>query len=201
MGAPGAGRLRRADGGRVTDTQLPRYFVFKQDAAADPLLNCGAIHAPDPELALMTARDVFVRRPACVSLWVVPADELLMQTREEADGAAADADAGAEADGFPFAIFVKWDHRSQHAYAGQVDAPSAQAAMAAAWKLHADRSPVAIWVAPLGRIVRSQPDDADSWFTPADEKPYRHGSFYHTQSLMREIKSGVSSTGQETDES
>lgn len=185
----------------MTDTQLPRFYVFKQDAAADPLLNCGAIHAPDPEMALLTARDVFVRRPACVSLWVVPADQVSAQTREELENSTPGHDSSTQADAIPFAIFVKWDHRSQHAYAGRLEAPSAPAALAAAWEQHGPRSPVAIWAAPYDRILRSQPEDAESWFSPADDKPYRHGSYYHTQSLMREIKSGGTSTGQGADES
>ncbi len=44
-----------------------------KDAADSPHLNCGSIHAPDGEMALLNARDVFVRRPDCVSLWVAPA--------------------------------------------------------------------------------------------------------------------------------
>jgi ring-1,2-phenylacetyl-CoA epoxidase subunit PaaB len=172
----------------VTDSQLPRYYVFKQDAVDDPLLNCGSIHAPDPELALMTARDVFVRRPACVSLWVVPARALLGRTAEEWTEAQPEPGWAEVTSPEPFAVFVKWDHRGQHAYCGQLQADSAEQALARAWQQNQSRSPVAVWVAPMGAVVRSQDDDADSWFLPAKDKPYRHGSYYHTHSLMREIK-------------
>lgn len=185
----------------MTDSQLPRYYVFKQDAAEDPLLNCGSIHAADPELALMTARDVFVRRPACVSLWVVPADGLLTRNAEEQGEALIEPDDSGDRQPKPFAVFVKWDHRGQHAYTGQLEAVSAAAAMAAAWREYQARSPLAIWVTPMDDVIRSQDNDAESWFTPADDKPYRHGSFYHTQSLMREIKASSRPDGQDADES
>jgi ring-1,2-phenylacetyl-CoA epoxidase subunit PaaB len=48
------------------------YEVFKQEREGAPFRNVGSVHAPDAEMALMNARDVFARRPACHSLWVVP---------------------------------------------------------------------------------------------------------------------------------
>ena len=48
----------------MTDTQWPLYEVFEQERPGQPHRNAGAVHAPDPELALQNARDVFVRRYA-----------------------------------------------------------------------------------------------------------------------------------------
>lgn len=185
----------------MTDTQLPRYYVFKQDAADDPLLNCGSIHAADPELALLTARDVFVRRPACISLWVVPAAAILARTAEELVQASPDVNADEATSPKPFAIFVKWEHRGQHAYSGQLDAVTAEQAITSAWQQYQARSPLVVWVASLNAIVRSQDDDAESWFSPADDKPFRHGNYYHTRSLMREIQAGTTQGDQDADES
>ena len=67
----------------MKDTQWPRYEVFKQDNPKKQHEAVGSVHAPDAELALQNARDVFVRRPSAVSLWVVPANSILMVTREE----------------------------------------------------------------------------------------------------------------------
>ena len=36
----------------------------------------GSLHAPDAELAINNARDVYTRRSEGVSLWVVPADAI-----------------------------------------------------------------------------------------------------------------------------
>ena len=65
------------------DTQWPRYEVFQQSRPGGPYQSVGSVHAPDAEIALQNARDVFVRRPQTVSLWVVPAEQILARTQEE----------------------------------------------------------------------------------------------------------------------
>jgi ring-1,2-phenylacetyl-CoA epoxidase subunit PaaB len=37
---------------------------------------------------------------------------------------------------------------------------------------------VSIWVVPAAAITASSPDDKDAWFDPADDKVYRHPTFY-----------------------
>ena len=67
----------------MSDTQWARYQVFEQAGADAPHTGAGSIHAADDEMALLTARDVFVRRPECVSQWIVRADRILERTAEE----------------------------------------------------------------------------------------------------------------------
>jgi ring-1,2-phenylacetyl-CoA epoxidase subunit PaaB len=67
----------------MTDTQWRRFEVFVQEKVGEPYQNVGAVHAPDAEMALQNARDVFVRRPECVSLWVVPAEMIFAKTAQE----------------------------------------------------------------------------------------------------------------------
>ena len=67
----------------MMDSQWPRYEVFQQDREGRPHRNVGSVHAPDPEMAMQNARDVFVRRPACLSLWVVPAGAIFSKTAQE----------------------------------------------------------------------------------------------------------------------
>jgi ring-1,2-phenylacetyl-CoA epoxidase subunit PaaB len=67
----------------MTDTQWPRFIVFQQAKVDAPHQYAGSVHAPDAEMALMNARDVFVRRPTCVSLWVVPSTAVFSRTAEE----------------------------------------------------------------------------------------------------------------------
>src|SRR5262245_16462431 len=86
LGARGRGRLRAKASvgpGGLMDTQWPRYEVFEQERPDQPHHNAGAVHAPDAELALQNARDVFVRRPDCYSLWVAPASAIRSWTAEE----------------------------------------------------------------------------------------------------------------------
>jgi len=47
------------------------YAVFRQDTKNDAHVHVGDVHATDPEMALMLAKEQFARRDPCVNLWVV----------------------------------------------------------------------------------------------------------------------------------
>ena len=51
--------------------QLEPYEVFRQQKDGDPMRHGGNILAPDPELALHYAREMFSRRGESTRLWVV----------------------------------------------------------------------------------------------------------------------------------
>ena len=57
----------------MADSQWPLWEVFTQEGRGAPHEHAGSVHAPDAELALQNARDVYARRGGVVSLWVVPA--------------------------------------------------------------------------------------------------------------------------------
>ncbi|RAQ94134.1 1,2-phenylacetyl-CoA epoxidase subunit B [Thermogemmatispora tikiterensis] len=48
------------------------FEVFVILKRGDPATHVGSVVAPDPVLALHEAKETYVRRTACVSLWVVP---------------------------------------------------------------------------------------------------------------------------------
>jgi len=52
--------------------QWPLWEVFTQAKDGAPHEHAGSVHAPDPEIALQNARDVYSRRGEAVSVWVVP---------------------------------------------------------------------------------------------------------------------------------
>ncbi len=64
----------------TADTQWPRFEVFLQDRDGRSHKNVGTIHAADGEMALLNARDVYARRPDCVSLWVIASNQILSKT-------------------------------------------------------------------------------------------------------------------------
>ncbi|MBK8900179.1 MAG: phenylacetic acid degradation protein [Anaerolineaceae bacterium] len=176
----------------MTDTQWPRYEVFKQDNPRKPHEAVGSVHAPDAELALQNARDVFVRRPSAVSLWVVPASAILMVTREELEANPEWNDgeeSGAEVR--PFHIFTKTSQRRSMTYVqymGQVEATSAQAALQQAVRRDEFGSDTVWvwWVVPEAQINRSGADDIDSLFAPAADKTYRQQTHYGFVSPRRQ---------------
>jgi ring-1,2-phenylacetyl-CoA epoxidase subunit PaaB len=51
----------------------PLWEVFVRANRGLSHVHVGSLHAPDPELALRNARDVYTRRKEGVSIWVVPA--------------------------------------------------------------------------------------------------------------------------------
>lgn len=60
----------------MMDTQWETYEVFHQTKRGDPHVHVGAVHAPDPEMALQMARDQFARRLKCSSIWVVRTNDV-----------------------------------------------------------------------------------------------------------------------------
>ena len=60
------------------------WEVFVQTKTGAPHEHAGSVHAPDAELALQNARDVFARRGRLTSLWVVPSDRIHASSESEA---------------------------------------------------------------------------------------------------------------------
>ncbi len=179
----------------MTDTQWPRYEVFKQDAPGKPHQAVGSVHAPDAEMALLNARDVFARRPQAVSMWVVPASAILSMTAEEIAAnpkQMANFEHG-ESEERPFLIFTKTSQRRSMTFVthvGKVTASSAEEALATAVNSgQFDAEHVWVWwVVPESAITRSNPEDVTSHFAPAAEKTYRQQSHYGFVSPARKKK-------------
>jgi ring-1,2-phenylacetyl-CoA epoxidase subunit PaaB len=47
------------------------YEVFRRSGHKDPFEHCGAVMAPDPDMALLMAKECFLRRREGEHLWVV----------------------------------------------------------------------------------------------------------------------------------
>lgn len=173
----------------MTDTQWPRYEVFVQERPERPHQHAGSVHAPDDEIALQNARDVFVRRPECTSLWVAPAAAITGATAQalaerSAEGVAAQADRGDHA----FEVFAKVEQRGTLIHIGQVAASSAEAALAASRHLAAANGALVLWVVPSGRVTRSGENDVAPMFAPASTKVYRDQAYYHVQTMLQRMR-------------
>ena len=172
------------------DQQWPRYEVFKQDRYDRPHQAVGTVHAADPAHALLSARNVFVRRPAAVSLWVVAADQILSRTAQElaedpAWLAAPDDEPGPA---IPYFIFRKDSQRRSMTFVehvGEIEACSAREALREAIDCFAAADVWVWWVVPAGAIQRSDDEDIESWFNPAVDKTYRNQSSYGFVSARR----------------
>ena len=77
----------------MTESQWPLWEVFTQEDNGAPHEHAGSVHAPDAEMALQNARDVYGRRGKVVSVWVVPTNVI---TASPSDWAGPFFDPGAD---------------------------------------------------------------------------------------------------------
>jgi ring-1,2-phenylacetyl-CoA epoxidase subunit PaaB len=183
------------------DTQWPRYQVFQQEKAGDPYQDVGSVHAPDPEMALFNARDVFVRRPECFSLWVVAVEAITFRTAQELQRR-ADLDQPTQQDNAEtYEVFSKVKSAGTLTRAGTVEASSPEQALRQGVERFSGEQAAFAWcVFPSQVITASDAQDIESLFAPAREKHFRLSSDFHTHSAMRKMRpAGSKAVGLVTD--
>lgn len=78
-----------------------------------------------------------------------------------------------------YEVFVRSKHGLNHKHVGSIHAADNQMALENARDLYTRRSEgVSIWVVPSHTITASASDEKDVLFDPAEDKVYRHASFY-----------------------
>ena len=76
-------------------------------------------------------------------------------------------------------VFIRSRQGLGHKHAGSLHAADAQMAIQNARDVYTRRQEgVSIWVVPAEAITASSPDDKDILFDPANDKVYRHPTFY-----------------------
>ena len=76
-------------------------------------------------------------------------------------------------------VFVRSNRGLDHKHVGSLRAADAEMALQNARDLYTRRlEGVSIWVVPSSQIVASDPDDKSALFDPAQDKVYRHPTFY-----------------------
>ncbi len=171
----------------MTDTQWPRFMVFQQEKAGEPFVHNGTVHAPDAELAMLNARDVFARRPEATAMWVVRADVIFTQTREELAKAGSELPAAGEP--IDFHVFAKFSEQAQCQQVGRVQAASPQAAVRVAIGQFAEKDPLWWWVFPASAVTESAASDAASMFTTGRDRTFTDQAEYPVVTMMRELRS------------
>jgi len=73
------------DSNKKDGTQWRLWEVFTQKKTGEPHEHAGNVHAPDAEMALQNARDVYSRRGEATNLWVVPSEEIISSKPEDSD--------------------------------------------------------------------------------------------------------------------
>jgi ring-1,2-phenylacetyl-CoA epoxidase subunit PaaB len=76
-------------------------------------------------------------------------------------------------------VFIRSKQGLDHKHAGSLHAADAQMAIENARDVYTRRQEgVSIWVVESKFIHASNPDDAESFYEPAEDKVYRHPTFY-----------------------
>ena len=85
-------------------------------------------------------------------------------------------------------VFLQMKTGSPHEHAGNVHADDAEMALLNARDVYARRGhPLSIWVVRAEQIHASSPADSEAFFDPADDKLYRHPTFYTVPRGIKEI--------------
>jgi ring-1,2-phenylacetyl-CoA epoxidase subunit PaaB len=63
----------------------PLWEVFVRARRGVSHVHAGTVHAPDAELALQHARDLFTRRSEGISVWVVPSTAITASDPDDRD--------------------------------------------------------------------------------------------------------------------
>lgn len=85
-------------------------------------------------------------------------------------------------------VFVRTKNGLAHRHVGSVHAADGKMALEAARDTYTRRMEgVSLWVVPSREIVASDPGDADVLFSAAEDKPYRHPTFYTIPSNVKNI--------------
>lgn len=165
----------------------PRWEVFKKDNQKKPYQAVGSVHATDPEHALLNAKNVFVRRPAAVALWVAPVSVIFSRSLEELEREPLTVTENRPVQ--PFEIFRKGTHRRSMTFMdhlGRIEAADPASALALARVQFGEG--LAWWVIPTDAITGTDPAEetiVEAWFEPAKSKTYKQQSQYGFVSKLR----------------
>ncbi len=76
-------------------------------------------------------------------------------------------------------VFIRTRNGLAHKHAGSIHAADAELALQSARDVYTRRGEGnSIWVVPSSSIIASDPQEQEEFFDPADDKIYRHPTFY-----------------------
>ncbi len=76
-------------------------------------------------------------------------------------------------------VFIRGQHGLSHRHVGSLHASDAEHAIRNARDVYTRRKEgISIWVVPASSIAASSPDEKGALYDPADDKVYRHPTFF-----------------------
>lgn len=87
-----------------------------------------------------------------------------------------------------YEIFIRSKAGLHHKHAGSLHASDPQMAIQNARDVYCRRNEgVSIWVVESAQITASNPEDQDALFDPAEDKVYRHPTFYEVPDGVKHL--------------
>ena len=85
-------------------------------------------------------------------------------------------------------VFIRSKQGLDHKHAGSLHAADATMAIENARDVYTRRQEgISIWVVESKQIHASNPDEAESFFDPAEDKVYRHPTFYNLPDAVKHM--------------
>lgn len=98
---------------------------------------------------------------------------------EEGGGSSTPGNSAASTEWPLWEVFIRSKQGLDHKHVGSLQAADAQMAIENARDVYTRRSEgISIWVVESKYIHASNPDDAGAFYEPANDKVYRHPTFY-----------------------
>jgi ring-1,2-phenylacetyl-CoA epoxidase subunit PaaB len=87
-----------------------------------------------------------------------------------------------------YEVFIRSKNGLSHKHAGSLHATDPQMAIQNARDVYTRRQEgVSIWVVEASHIVASNPDQKEALFDPAEDKIYRHPTFYDLPDALKHM--------------
>jgi len=87
-----------------------------------------------------------------------------------------------------YEIFIRSKNGLNHKHVGSLHAADAQMAIQNARDVYTRRNEgISIWVVEAKHITASNPDDKEALFDPAEDKIYRHPTFYELPDALKHM--------------
>jgi ring-1,2-phenylacetyl-CoA epoxidase subunit PaaB len=161
--------------------QLGTFEVFVKPKEGKPFQHEGAVHATEPEMAFVLAKENFTRRFMCISLFVVDTRNVFVSPYTDDNRNIYDDFKTAVSDELnkeSFEIFHLLKRGKQHTHAGRVSGKNYTDAISAAKEAFGLSTPVYnIWVIRAADIRFTADEEKDLWLT-LPEKKFRDASDY-----------------------
>lgn len=109
--------------------------------------------------------------------------------RENASNTPASSAQGNNSSNWPlWEVFIRSKQGLDHKHVGSLHAADAQMAVENARDVYTRRQEgISIWVVESKHIHASNPDDAQSLYDPANDKVYRHPTFYQLPDELKHM--------------